>query len=674
MKLINHQLKPLYFSQKGEQSMKLIKYLLIITMVVICISFSYATKYSTAGGQGTSTVGTTLSDYTCLYDAAQDFNATANTGNWTLEIKTDLGEIFTANFVNTINPGNTVTIKPAAGVSPTITFLPGADNNVSGHIVIGCSISGVTTSDGTPTLKKMDGFTIDGSNNGGTSRDLTIVNTLGATGNLTYARNIYVVGDSDNVVIKNCNIHNYTTDNNYYHYGILFSTFSTFAPDGFTVQNCNISCTSTQNAGEAIGIASAGIPVGAPTGWLITGNTLHAVRDTIRLTVAGSGTISNNILRQDHGLYGIQGRVFYAESLNTNSATINIFGNNVDYMRGNPLSTTNPLSISYGVTAFAFGANGSDITFNVYNNMIGGLGFYANQSNNENYHAFYVLATTGNYNFFHNSINMVNQSLFTFTPDKAFAFGVSSASNGAPFVGTMTLKNNIVRFEQIGASMLYVSDAVSLSHVVSDYNDWSIASSGTFALPIMAYMSDGSQYATLSAWQAFSSQDAHSQNVDPFATSPSYWVSTTNLHFTGSNPAPLTPGTPITSPIAITTDFDGNPRSLTAPWKGCDEVISALVYSPSIIFTRPGETAIPLTVSGGIPPYNWVVNGGVGTLDMSTGTAVLFTPATTAATGDITVTDGAAQTAIIPVSVTPTSAPLFNDAMQTKEVRFEIFE
>ncbi|MFB3896793.1 MAG: hypothetical protein ACE14V_10885 [bacterium] len=678
-------------AQKGEQVMKLVKYLFIISMVVLCFSFSYATKYSTGGGQGTSTVGTTGCDYASLYEASLDFNATANTGNWTLEIATDLSEATSVAFCNTVGTGNTITIKPAAGVQPTVTFLQAGDNTVSAHILVGCLLSGLTTGDGTVQVKKMDGFTIDGSNNGSNSQDLTIRNVLGNTGNLMYARLVYVYGDTDNVTIKNCKFYNYSTYNNY-QYCVAFAAVTTYAgnayvPDNWTVQNCYLQATASL-VGEGIGSFGSAPSGTAQTGYTITGNTIYAVRDGIRLLTSGSGTISNNRFRL-YGPPGQQGgRAIYHEGAN-NAAnwTIDIYDNNFDnlYTRNYSASAA-PSSLSFGLSIIALAGQGTGTcTYNIYNNMMGGFSLLSTSHTavNENYRGVFVLSSMANVNLFHNSISLPNFNGWAFTPDKCYAFGLGTTNPAVAYTGTFTMKNNIVRTEQVGGSVLYLANNSDVAHVVSDYNDWAIASSDTNAPPVMAYVG-GSIYSTFNDWKALSSQDANSQSVDPITTTPDHWsysttstgviIPPTDLHFSGLNPAPLTPGTPITSPIAITTDFDGDARSLSAPWKGCDEIIAPLDYSPKFIYTQPGGTTVALTVSGGVEPYNWVVNGGVGTLDMSTGSAVTFTPATTAASGDITITDGAAQTAVIPVSVTPTGAPLFNDTLETKEVRFEIFE
>jgi len=60
--------------------------------------------------------------------------------------------------------------------------------------------------------------------------------------------------------------------------------------------------------------------------------------------------------------------------------------------------------------------------------------------------------------------------------------------------------------------------------------------------------------------------DATSQNLDAAAL----WVSGTDPHFTADPGASY-----IGTPMGLTIDVDGAPRSLTAPYKGADEPVFA---------------------------------------------------------------------------------------------------
>jgi hypothetical protein len=168
-------------------------------------------------GQGTSTVGTG-GDYPSLSAASAAFSAYPGglPGNWTLEILNDLTEPTNSWFGNLTN-GYSVTVKPASGVTATITFTKTTDNtNPSGAIIVGVSADSWTP------LMKTDNFIIDGSNNGTTSRDLTL--TIPATVTFAYNCPIHVLGDSDNVVIKNCNILNLSPGTGAAICGIRFTT------------------------------------------------------------------------------------------------------------------------------------------------------------------------------------------------------------------------------------------------------------------------------------------------------------------------------------------------------------------------------------------------------------------------------------------------------------------
>ncbi|MFB3896387.1 MAG: hypothetical protein ACE14V_08805, partial [bacterium] len=542
--------------------MNLSKYVLIITLVLVCASFGFAKKYSDApAGQGTSTVGTTLSDYTSLYEASLDFNSTANTGSWTLEIMTDLSEATSVAFANTLGAGSTVTIKPGTGITATVTFLQAGDNTVSAHLLVGCLLSGYTPS------YKMDGFTIDGSNNGTNSQDLTFQNVTGSTGNLSYTRIVSVVGDSDGVVIKNCKFINNTTNGAYINSTIRFGTYAGSVPDNWTVQNCYIVATSSQ---IGIGIASGtGGTVSAGTaqqGWSIIGNTVHGVRAAIYLTNNANGTIANNTIRVDgpNGMTGGWG-INHENSNRAGGWTINIYNNNFDKLQtANIYTSLNPLSVSWGMIGIllqgAYASAGA--TYNVYNNMIGGFNITSTAVNTTqfNYQAIRITNGYPTTNIFYNTINMPNFGEWAFTPNRCYAIGwyTTGYFNAG---GVLNVKNNIVRQMQPNGGIFYSTPTGA--PIVSDYNDLVVSGTGPFLALIGVATTS-----TLADWQTTASQDSNSCSVDPTTTSPGTWVSTTNMHFTGGSAFPLKAGTP----ISITTDIDGDTRDSSKPWPGCDEV------------------------------------------------------------------------------------------------------
>jgi len=182
---------------------------IILLVIALCASISFAKKYSDpsgpGAGQGTSTIGTTLCDYSTLYDAAWDFDTTPNTGSWTMLVQTDLTEPVADFFGNTVLSGSTITLKPGTGVNPTITFTNPSDNaGWTGDFIIGANFSN-NGSNYANIYTKTDNFVIDGSNNGTNSQNLT----LAAATTQTFANRIITEGGAcNNVVIKNCKLEN----------------------------------------------------------------------------------------------------------------------------------------------------------------------------------------------------------------------------------------------------------------------------------------------------------------------------------------------------------------------------------------------------------------------------------------------------------------------------------
>lgn len=87
-----------------------------------------------------------------------------------------------------------------------------------------------------------------------------------------------------------------------------------------------------------------------------------------------------------------------------------------------------------------------------------------------------------------------------------------------------------------------------------------------------------------------------------------------------------------------------------------------LVADTYAINAPPSGTPVTVNVSGGLAPYTWTLSApSLGTLSASSGASVTFTPAAAEAFGTLTITDSDDQSVVIPVAVTPTSAPLARD-------------
>ncbi|HPB31695.1 MAG TPA: right-handed parallel beta-helix repeat-containing protein, partial [Candidatus Sumerlaeota bacterium] len=295
-----------------------------ILSVVICLvlfaSLAQAKKFSDPpAGQGVSTVGTIPgSDYATLAQAAADFNGLAGgcTGDWTLLINSDLTEPANVPFGNSTN-GYMVTMRPAPGVEPVVSMTAATVGTVPGHLIIG---AGAANSFG--ALIKTDNFTINGcSDDAFSTRSLTFINNNAAIVN---SRLILVVGDSDNVTIKNCHITNRSTrDTALSCVGVEFLSrtdgVNDFIPDNGTVQNCAITArgasSGTGRYGTGVKQTNSGIITSgrAQTGFKVMDCDIQARYVGVFLGQTAGATVSNNRIRlnqyyptqQIYGIYHV---------------------------------------------------------------------------------------------------------------------------------------------------------------------------------------------------------------------------------------------------------------------------------------------------------------------------------------------------------------------------------
>lgn len=532
------------------------KILFIACLVCVC-SFAFAKKLSDPpAGQGTSTVGTG-GDYASLAEAAADFVGLAGglTGNWTVEILNDLTEPNNIPFGNATN-GYTITIKPATGVTATVTFTQTTDPTVSGHFVIG-----VTSLTNLDAVAPTHNVIIDGSNSGGTTKDLTFQNSNASIAN---ARVIRVFGNSDNVVIKNCIIKNRSTASSAT-YAVDYTTRQTAGgpsiPDNGLIDNCTIESIS---AGAAQGIqfgVSGTIPAGnAQTGMTVQNCIITARSRGIFLNQNAGAIIRNNIIRinQISGGFSSVG-IFHNSSNGTTGWTMEIYNNILDQ-----LATANTTAGNYGITAMELsgGAASPNVgTYKVYNNMICGFSYPSGSAVDQLYRGIRTGSASVYLDIYNNSIYMPHFDVVSgATAGNAGAIILVSASNTL----ACNVKNNMICIKQANGIGILKGTNTGFS---SDYNNVYASSSTIFG------RLGSTNYNTLSDWQSGTGQDANSTDKDPTVAQPPYsgkWVSGTNLHF-DAQPGPI-PGWATGIPISgITFDIDGDTRGTNYPMKGCDD-------------------------------------------------------------------------------------------------------
>ena len=547
--------------------------IILLMIFILLMSLCFAKRYSDApSGQGVSTVGIG-GDYGSLYDASTDFNATIPTGSWTLYVLHDLTEEKPCFFGNTVGAGTTNTIKPAKNVKAVITFNQSA-SSLAGNLVIGSKVDSVDAL--TPT----NNFIIDGSNNGTRSRNLTLKTSSKSTTSGSYT--VRVFGDSDNVVIKNCNILDYAGSTNM-GAAIGFCTRSTSRsfsaiPDNGRIENCYVMASAIIVSGTraAISFDTYGfLPPGvAATNFSIVSNLVvfyNIPRGILLNGAVGGGLISANTVRGflprgvSVGLWPIN------VNGSNNLKVITVSHNVIDKMETGK-TTSGDAIIAMNLCGKASG-NGTEGDINCFNNIITGFKLTGSVSTS-------ALKITGirhysireSFNCFNNSINIPSFGEGWTGLTNGYAIGFE----GGTYNGPAYVENNLIRINQKGFAGIMKFNRGATPAFIADYNDI-VALSGS-----SAYRWGANYYATLGEVQKTFNKEIHSQSVDPMETRPHHWISENDLHFTGADARPLQPGTPYIIPLSIPMDIDGEYRNATAPWVGADEPVSVRAKLPVV--------------------------------------------------------------------------------------------
>jgi len=495
----------------------------------------------------------------------------------------------TINSLTGASATNTLKIKPATGVSPTIS---------------GSSTAAIIK------LNGADYVIIDGSNTaGGTTKNLTISNgssgtsssvvwiaTASASNGATYntIKNTIVSGNSRTTTAaaigssSTADINTASETDNAYN----------------TVQNCTIT-------GALYGISNYGNAASLDTGWTIIGNTIGSATNNrahvigIDLYNAKDFSVSNNTIAGVFATNANSTSVLGIEAYGTISNGA-IFGNTISNVTNNDNST------GYAGTGIYLGATNSASNVSVYNNFIydvkgvGFTGYFA---------AIGIWAGSGGgYNIYHNTVS-INSSTQTEATAANTALLVSSG------VTNMDVRNNIFyNYATTGNKYSVYSLAANTAYTNINYNDY-------YSVGAIGYL--GGTQTTLANWQTATGKDANSINVVP------PFVSASNLHITAGCTSLESGGTPIAT---VTKDIDSETRSTTAPDIGADEFSGSL--PPKITSVTNGENcgtgSVLLTATStdpGVTGYNWYTTSTGGTaVNGATPTSSNWTTPTLSAT------------------------------------------
>jgi hypothetical protein len=570
---------------------------------------------------GTVTVGPG-GDYTSLSGAGGLFEALNNgslSDNLTVNITGDSTE-----------DGSVLLNAPSSNVYPsafTVTIQPDSANM---RTITGTGANGLLRFNGAQRI------IIDGSF-GGSGRWLTFRNTN--TGSL--ASTLMFTNDASNNIVRNCVLEGSATP-----YGVVtFRAGAVTGNDGNTITGNQIRDRSdatsvpgylVSSLGTSDHVANSGNTVSNndmfnfASSWTITGNTVYqtAARTTtlngIYVNSLGTNVVLDNVLHDLTSSGATTGI-----SLGTESGSTLVSGNRL-WNIGNTSGGTNQ---ACGI--FCQHVSGQSVM--VVNNMIvlGSSGTTA-----QILRGIYDSGTTGS-----TTLIAYNSVLLTGTGGASrdtWAFSYDGNS-------TATVKNNIFLNLRTGGSNHYAAN-------------FSTASTGTLAIDSNVYAGtglttaanffdagDGSTFSDIpisyAQWQANLPGDTRSRAGNPGGLySSAMFVAPATAHLNlASGGNALVNGAAV--PIAgVTTDFDGDPRSATAPVIGADEI-----PLPDIVVTQ--TTAL---------------SDGVGSVDFgsvklgessSTITFTITNPGTTTLTGLVLSKDGAHAADFTVSSLSRTSLP-----------------
>ena len=501
----------------------------------------------TALAPATYTVGTG-GTYTTLTSAINAYNTSCLSGPVVFSLlngtyTTGTGETMPMTILE--NPyasaTNTLTIKPASGVTSTIT-------SATGNVFV---------------MRGTDYVTIDGSNNGTSSRNLTLLSSSAGTG----TRAIWLISlgagkGATNNTIKNCTLQTGSkgTGANAATVSSLYGIVSSDANNGQGPDNDNLTITNNVFRLASIGVIAISNSTGILNNWSVTNNTFGDVSSPSTLSRTGF-TIDN----ADNLTF--TGNTFV--NINTSdlgSATGISIGANVTnvIIRKNTFTDIKYSSTgSYGARAIDINSGVASANIVIDNNSISNVsGAGSNLFTGDAVAGIRVLGATGGLKIYYNSINLGSGT---------FAGNVNGILSSAIYFGaTVTgvdLRNNILNsnLDNTGTAndktYAIYSDAPSSAFTNINYNNYSTSGVGAGNLGFI-----GSNRTNLAGIIAGFGGNAKSTNVVPLFTTP------TNLHLTATGNCGLDNKGQLIA--TYTTDLDGDTRSST-PDMGVDEFSSS---------------------------------------------------------------------------------------------------
>ena len=479
----------------------------------------------------------------------------------------------TINSINGASGINTFTIKPNTGVTA---------------IISGSSSTSIFRFNGA------DYVTIDGSNSGATDKNLTITNTATtATTASIWISSTGTGAGATNNTIKNCTISNGSSAVN--NFGIAVSGASIGINgadnDSLTIQgNTFSSCATGIYAIGTASVSSGGLDNLNINNNSVTTNT-SVTSIGIQLGNALNASISQNTLDIQQSATGAPVGISLETGFNTSIVTKNKIvrsfytGSSGYGGRGITIGTASATSAITISNNIIYGVNGDNFSgFDNSSSMGIAIGMIGGSST--------INTVAGGINLYNNSVNMYGTYSRSATACITTALYVGSAAS------VLDIRNNIfvnsLNNTTNASSKAYAiySVAANTAFTTINYNDYYVSGSQG----VLGFLT--SDRTNLAGIVLGFGGNASSVSVLPNFTS------STDLHLTASGNCNLNnAGTPISG---ITTDYDGDTRSITLPDIGADE------FTGDINTAGAASTTPTLCISNTLTNITHVTTGATG--------------------------------------------------------------
>jgi hypothetical protein len=537
----------------------------------------------TAGLSGTVSVGATQA-YHSLTEAGAFglFNAINTSGlssNLFVEIidasipETGETALNAINYNGCASGPYQVYIKPSTAVTTTLT-----GNSATALI----------------KLNGADNVIIDGSNNGTSSKNMTITNTnTASSGNaVLWLASASASDGATNNTIKNCIITGNSGTTTLM--GIFCGGTASISTSGNALadNSTNIIQNNTVSKSQ-YGIFVTGISTTTlSTGLTVTGNTVGTsaagngfLTGGIDVRFQTGATISNNDVQNINGAGTV---TMQGINLQDSKASA-VLANKVHFMNYSGSSTTRLYGITTSTATFNTVGNQSANTY--ANNIVYDLVSSATSStwNTSG------INNNGGYNdkYYYNSVYLTGQMSAASGPSSTFSNGNATTTTNCPVVD---MRNNLffMKGSSTVATLVYVhyTTLSSYSGSTLNYNNLEGSSSGA-AFSRLGFIGN-TDYFQLPDWQLATNKEANSISTDPFFASP------TNLQLSIGSPC-VGAGTP----VSVTVDITGLTRNVSTPTIGAYEQ-AADFTGPVITYTAlanllctADRTLSPVTITDG---------------------------------------------------------------------------